>query len=562
MATISKNVILSKKKALITVSVIALLLIVIAVVAYVDLTLYFKDHFFFGTEINGINCSGQSTENIKDYIRNEVSQYRLTINERDNSKEIITSKDIELKPVFDDSFDKIISSQETEFWLFRSFSDNSYNVDTMMNYDEELFDKKINSLGCFDEKKVIAPEDAKIEYDDKQEKFVIKEEVLGNTLDKEKFVQEIKNSIDNFHTDINAEEYYLAPTHYADEEKIIAACEEMNRYNDVTIEYDMGPNEEVLDTQLLHEWICVSDDFDVFLDGAKMREYTGELASKYNTMGAARQFKTAYGYTVTVSGGDYGRWINADGEVNSLEMAIKAGEDCKKEPVYYQKPVGWGDNEIGNTYAEVDLSNQKMFFTQNGQVVLESDVVTGNPTNGHATPPGTYSVTYKERNATLKGENYETKVAYWMPFNYDIGFHDATWQSAFGGRRYLTYGSHGCVNLPLGVAAQLYDLIERSMPVVCYNINKDDYTTTTTEEATTETTTEKKEQQSVSANSNTDQPVNVTPPPNENVQPPQSEPQTGALPEIKEEVEESVVIVPERRSEPMNSPGEEQNVNQ
>ncbi|MBR1735964.1 MAG: L,D-transpeptidase, partial [Firmicutes bacterium] len=170
-------------------------------------------------------------------------------------------------------------------------------------------------------------------------------------------------------------------------------------------------------------------------------------------------------------------------------------------------------------------------------------------------PPGTYSVTYKERNATLKGENYETKVAYWMPFNYDIGFHDATWQSAFGGRRYLYYGSHGCVNLPLGVAAQLYDLIERSMPVVCYNINKDDYTTTTTEETTTETTTQKQEQQAVNVNSNTNPPANT------NVQP-MSEAQSETTTEKQAEVEESVVIVPDRHSEPMNNTGEVQNVTQ
>ena len=67
----------------------------------------------------------------------------------------------------------------------------------------------------------------------------------------------------------------------------------------------------------------------------------------------------------------------------------------------------------------------------------------------------TYSLTYKSRNKTLRGTKkpdgtyeYETPVAYWMPFNGGIGFHDATWQSSFGGNRYLSHGSHGCVNMP------------------------------------------------------------------------------------------------------------------
>ena len=50
----------------------------------------------------------------RDYIKDEVSQYRITIKEREDSTEVITSKDIDLNPVFDDSFDKIISSQETK----------------------------------------------------------------------------------------------------------------------------------------------------------------------------------------------------------------------------------------------------------------------------------------------------------------------------------------------------------------------------------------------------------------------------------------------------------------
>ena len=63
---------------------------------------------------------------------------------------------------------------------------------------------------------------------------------------------------------------------------------------------------------------------------------------------------------------------------------------------------------------------------------------------------------------------YETPVAYWMPFNRGIGFHDATWQSSFGGNRYLSHGSHGCINMPKDKAAALYDLIPEACPVICH----------------------------------------------------------------------------------------------
>ena len=68
----------------------------------------------------------------------------------------------------------------------------------------------------------------------------------------------------------------------------------------------------------------------------------------------------------------------------------------------------------------------------------------------NATPTGAYGVTYTEKNATLRGENYETPVTYWMPFAGNVGMHDAYWRSKFGGSIYKYAGSHGCINLTAG----------------------------------------------------------------------------------------------------------------
>ena len=146
-----------------------------------------------------------------------------------------------------------------------------------------------------------------------------------------------------------------------------------------------------------------------------------------------------------------------------------------REPSYASRGASHEGNDYGSTYAEVDLTNQMVYFVQNGQVVLSSACVTGNPNNGNGTPQGVYSLAYKELDSVLRGEKrpdgsyeYESPVKYWMPFNGGIGFHDATWQSSFGGSRYLTNGSHGCINLPYDVAGQLYNLISAGTPVVCH----------------------------------------------------------------------------------------------
>ena len=88
-------------------------------------------------------------------------------------------------------------------------------------------------------------------------------------------------------------------------------------------------------------------------------------------------------------------------------------------------------------------------------------------------------MTYKERNAMLVGENYETPVSYWMPFNQNVGLHDAVWRDSFGGSIYKTSGSHGCINLPYAIAKQIYGYAEKGMPVICYHLSGTESGTTT-----------------------------------------------------------------------------------
>ena len=129
---------------------------------------------------------------------------------------------------------------------------------------------------------------------------------------------------------------------------------------------------------------------------------------------------------------------------------------------------GWGE-DIGSSYVEIDMGNQHLYLYIDGEIILESDFVSGNISRGFGTPAGVFGLTYKERNATLRGENYTTPVDYWMPFNGGIGLHDADWRSGFGGTIYKTNGSHGCVNLPPSKTKELYDYLYKNVPVICHS---------------------------------------------------------------------------------------------
>ena len=100
---------------------------------------------------------------------------------------------------------------------------------------------------------------------------------------------------------------------------------------------------------------------------------------------------------------------------------------------------------------------------------LDSDFVSGNISRGNGSPDGVFKVVYKKSPAVLKGEDYESDVEYFIPFAYNVGFHDASWRHGrFGGTIYKTSGSHGCVNMPEDKAAKLYELVAVDTPVIAY----------------------------------------------------------------------------------------------
>ena len=215
-------------------------------------------------------------------------------------------------------------------------------------------------------------------------------------------------------------------------------------YLGAQVTYDFGSKTEVVDSATIADWVKINKKkMKVSFKKEDVKEYIKKLAEKYDTKYKPKKFTTADGDSVTVEGGSYGWLMDQDTEYEKLLDDIKKGKVVTREPSFKSKAASHDGAGVGSTYAEVDLTDQHMYFIKDGKVVLETDVVTGNPNKGNATPQGVYTLSYKTRNATLRGEkkadgtySYETPVKYWMPFNGGIGFHDANWQSSFGGDRY------------------------------------------------------------------------------------------------------------------------------
>lgn len=459
-----------KKLAIVLGSIFGVLAVV-----YLGFAFFFSSHFMFFTTINGTDVTLKSVSQVEEYMRQQVADYTLTLEESDGDTEEISGSDISLEYVPGDELEKLVKGQKNFLWLKALWDHPELEAKVGVKYDEDALARQIEGLACMDPENQVKSVNAHPEF--KETQFEIVPEVVGTQINTEVFNEAIRTSIDGFqHTmDLSETGSYIQPAFVEDSPEVIEANKEMNEYLKAKITYDFDPETEVVDASVISQWVKVNDKMEVTFDKKAVKKYIGELADKYDTKGKSRKFTTATGNTVTVEGGAYGWKINQDEEYKALTENIKKGETVTREPKYSSRAASHGAIDIGNTYAEVDLTNQRAYFIKNGKVVLDSPVVTGNPNKGNATPQGTDSLTYKTRNAVLRGDrlpdgsySYESPVKYWMPFNGGIGFHDASWQSAFGGTRYKTHGSHGCINMPTDQAAKMYELISDGTPVVVH----------------------------------------------------------------------------------------------
>ncbi len=428
---------------------------------------YYQSHFLQGTEIDHIDVSGMTLEELEAQIQN----YMLRIVERkaDGSvlEEDIQGKDIGLGYVSMEPLKDIMEGQDR--WLWFMEQDHSYQTEQNLTYKEDELERKVQGLLGFSESYMTAPTDAYIPEYDPETGFSIIPETQGNQLNWQKTLDAVRASVESLEEIINLEEAgcYETPKVTSDNEQLLQTLDKLQKYGDIKITYTFGDNVEILDGTMISSWLLV-DGYDVTLDQSQVEAYVATLRRRYDSIFRSRTFHTSYGKEVTIKGGDYGWWMNYGQEAKELAAMIENGESGERTPVYYQTAAAYGTPDYGTTYVEINLTAQHLFLYKEGELILESDFVSGNAARGYDTPDGVYGITYKQRNATLVGETYETPVSYWMPFNRNIGMHDATWRSSFGGNIYKTNGSHGCINLPYSVAQELYSHVEKGTPVICY----------------------------------------------------------------------------------------------
>lgn len=441
----------------------------------------------------GVNVTWLSVDKAAEKLQKEFQKTKVVF--RENGK---TAYEIPLEEagysldmnVLKSELEKLKEHREDCRILFEKHK--SYTVPYRVIWDDALMKSAFSAKNLEAGEKRTESVDAYITYREDAHRYEIVPSVLGNVIENAKLLNhtqrvlnesfEKREIIGRIEVEVGTEDYRRADV-TEDQNAINEKLSDMNRklvsYEKAQVTYTFGSETELLDSETIRSWIQVDED-EISLNEEAMRSFVAGLGERWNTQYVPREFLNSYGETVIIENNEYGYWIDEDGEYARLVQDLESGEAVKREPVYKAAGIGReGNDDLVEGYVEVNLTTQYLWLYYQGGLICESSVVTGQPVGINAktgaqedwsTYLGSYPIAYTEHPATLSSDiyGYECDVQYWMPFVYGQGLHDATWRGAFGGEIYKTDGSHGCVNLPLDVAAMIYEYVDTGFPVIIY----------------------------------------------------------------------------------------------
>ena len=445
------------------------LVILVIVALYLIVTVIFSFIALPNTHVNGRDISYASKE---EALRRPSEPFTIDIVGRDGRKASIDLKDIDYSASIPDS----ASIDQNPFkWplAFANIDSDDFSFDYNVKYNEEKLDKNLKNQALISN--VTEPVNANLKYEDGA--FKIIPEVMGNMIDYSKLSKKIKEAIYNHKEELVLEDSdYINPTVTNNSKKLADLLSDGKTIENMKIGFNFtGFDYKLEGEKLINMFDTDKGSFELNYD--KLTAYVEKLADATDTYGKNRTFNATGIGKITVNPGVYGFILDVPGTVDKVYELVNERKSGNVEPVYERRAFTREEDgtDIGSTYVEVDISRQYMWLYLDGEVALETSIVTGmGHTRKWATNVGVGSILSKATNQILRGagfdgSRYESPVKYWMPIGWDgEGFHDASWRGGFGGNIYLTNGSHGCLNMPPAMAGKLFELVPHGTPVIVY----------------------------------------------------------------------------------------------
>lgn len=441
------------------------------------LALYYRNNFPVNTWINGIYCTGKTVEQVNEELIQQAPMSAVTLVGEDGQSWQLDMQEAYGMADYTAALKTFLRKNATIFWM------NYLKEGTVERMEPTRYTFSSDKLReSFD--RLPPVQDARRSIEGVS--LVLTEEGYalrdgnGARLDADRAFSYLVNCLENgvTYVDLTAGNCYETFEDSQWDRKQREIWSLVKEFTDCRIVYDMGAEKIPLSADITGAFLAVGNDGlpaqdvsgNLLLDENGIRAWVEELASAYDTVDTVLEFQSTRGDVVEVKYVNYGTKLDVEAEISYLmeALTVRRQETENHIPAYIQEGYARGLNDIGGTYIEVDMTEQHMYYYMNGELVLDTNVVTGDTGRRRGTPEGINFVYSKQRNRILRGPGYATPVKYWMPVVGNVGIHDADWRSKFGGEIYKTDGSHGCVNTPPEIMAQLYEMVEIGTPVIMF----------------------------------------------------------------------------------------------
>ncbi len=463
-------------------TIILLIFFIIAFVVllgYWILAVYYRHGFSLNTWINGVYCTGKSVEEVNSELLSRMKAPIVIVADNDGIEYEIDLADVGYQEDYLTVLDTYMEKQDPFLWIENITLHHKTQLLPEVSYNKELLKEAFYELAPI-KAEVERAADYCLIWDERNGYALY--DGLSNRQDVGSLYEQFQKAVDagEQYFDIRKVECSYDIPLTLDQEKVQKLWVKVQEFQTCDIVYDMGDVMLVLEPGVVSRFLQTRNDVPILdregkllLDEEAVSAFIADLAKEYDTYGKARQFTSTRGDVITLEESNYGTTMDQEAEVaflleHLLLNEVHTGVRQYHIPSYSREAFARGVDDIGDTYIEIDMTEQKLYYYEDGERLLETEVVTGNTSRKWGTPEGVYYVYNKQKNRTLRGQGYSTFVKYWMPVKGNVGIHDASWRSEFGGTIYQKNGSHGCINTPRDVMSELYEMVEVGTPVILF----------------------------------------------------------------------------------------------
>ena len=441
------------KKYIILVSI----LIIVLGAVYVSKTNYYTTKYPPNFYIDNELVSEKTSEEVNSLRQQQTENKTITFIDKFDNIRILSYKELGIT----DASDTWIEDWNPKYWIVNLFRPTQI---VRINHLVINYQQLVSCLKNLDIiQNYIHPQDAYIAKEDGFYKVI--EHIDGSQIDIDTLIKKIYNEKYN---NVITIDKYIKPN-IIETSEMYSVVNYANEILNAKIILDLSANTKITIPKEIFDRLITVEDYTVRFDYSVINKYVKELANMYNTVNTTRTFFTSTKQTIQIKPSKYDTFSGWKLDEEKLIAIIK--EFIENHELDIEIAVPWTSsgvthdtqNDFGSTYIEISIDNQRLWYYVNGELLINTPIVTGNVAQGNDTPKGMFKILQRATEYTMRGSYGEAYCDYMLRATWlGILIHDAQWRSYFGGTIYKTNGSHGCINTPFAAMKQLYSLTQEN----------------------------------------------------------------------------------------------------